>query len=168
MRSLQPCAWGRFLFEGSAEGLAACFVILRIDRYCDWAGVQSPMALAQTVRARNSIAGKCPMPRGKRIRPGGTALHVPNRGNQRQALSLFQSSGDYEAFVRAIVVLCRCATGHCHVRKTGCAGSTHQRPLRKSTPCEHATRAAPSTGSLPGWIRRPKHLTLPSLPGQPT
>jgi len=56
MRSLQPCAWGRFLFEDSAEGLAACFVILLIERYCNWAGVQSPMVLAQTVRARNSIA----------------------------------------------------------------------------------------------------------------
>jgi len=87
-------------FLGSDEGLEACFVILLIERYCDWAGVQSPMSLSQTVRARNLIAGKCPMPRGKRICPGGTAFHVLNRGNQRQ--TLFQSSCDYEAFVRVV------------------------------------------------------------------
>jgi len=62
---------GQVFFWGSDEGLEACFVILLTERYCDWAGVQSPTSLSQTVRARNLIAGKCPMPRGKRICPGG-------------------------------------------------------------------------------------------------
>jgi len=88
------------VFFGGGEGVKGCFVILLIEHSCDGTGVRSSRSLSQMVRARNKIVGNHPMPRGKRICPGGTVFHVLNRGNQRQ--TLFQSPGDYEALVRVV------------------------------------------------------------------